>query len=57
MGEEKYGSYSYNLDEVKYTLRPVITIRKDKIDTNNVNVPLVDNNEVAEENTTVNETL
>lgn len=52
-----YKMYSYNLDEVKYTLRPVITIRKDKIDTNNVNVPLVDNNEVVEENNTVNETL
>lgn len=52
-----YRMYSYNLDEVKYTLRPVITIRKDKIDTNNVDAPLVENNEVVEENTNVNEVV
>lgn len=37
-----YSMYSYNLDEYKYTLRPVITIRKDKIDSKNVNTPLVE---------------
>ena len=38
-----YSMYSYNLDEFKYTLRPVITIRKDKIDSKNGNTPLVEN--------------
>ena len=49
-GSQRYSTYSL-LDgeyaDVEYTLRPVITIRKDKIDTSNVNTPLVEN-EVVE---------
>lgn len=37
--------YTGNRDDFNYTLRPVITIRKDKIDAGNVNLPLIENTE------------
>ena len=54
---DQFGTKNLASLDSERAIRPVITIRKDKIDTNNVNAPLIENNEVVEENTNVSETV